>query len=68
MDLDLPPCSQDSRKMLTFAYLLHPGVYVGPARCLHQQRLFVSEAKDVSDVEKVLSNTSPRVPVLDDLA
>ena len=53
--------------MLTLAYLFHPGVYVSPARCLHQQRLFVSETKYVSDAEKVLSDTSPRVPVLDDL-
>ena len=53
--------------MLTLAYLLHPGVYIGPARCLHQQRLFVSETKYVSDTEKVLSDASPRVPVLDDL-
>jgi hypothetical protein len=54
--------------MLTLAYLLHPSVDIGPARCLHQQRLFVSETKYVSDAEKVLPYTSPRVPVLDYLA
>jgi len=68
MNLYLPACSQDGRKMLTLAYLLHPSVDIGPARCLHQQRLFVSETKYVSDAEKVLPYTSPRVPVLDYLA